>query len=162
MQWVKRLSRHLGFDEASIETQRGLIFTFGSYRLGAHKPGGDIGEKSGEEPRVTGQRGMGMGRWSKGLGVLIGDGIGSLLAADVLCVGPQHCSREAHFFGRDEWCLEQMLRTHADVREVQPVPGAFIPVLKVDLGGIDLDIIFAPLPMVMLPLHAHSPSSLPW
>jgi len=95
-----------------VAKQRGLIYTFGSYRLGAHKPGGDI---------------------------------------DVLCVGPQHCTREAHFFGSDTSCLETILRAHPDVKEVQPVPGAFIPVMRVDFDGIDLDIIFAPLPMAEMP-----------
>ena len=42
-EWVKAVSVSVGFDSASVEDQNGLMFTFGSYRLGVHKPGGDIG-----------------------------------------------------------------------------------------------------------------------
>lgn len=66
----------------------------------------------------------------------------------MLCVGPQHCTREGHFFGTGPLCFEQIVRLHPEVSDVQPVPGAFIPVIKVALAGIDLDLIFAPLPMV--------------
>ena len=111
--WVQRVSTAAGFDAASVEDQRGLMFTFGSYRLGVHKPGGDI---------------------------------------DVLVVGPQHCTREHHFFGTEPYCLEAMLRACSDVTDVQAVPGAFIPVIKVELGGVDLDLLFAPLPVSRLPL----------
>lgn len=44
MQWVKRVAKAMNFDEGLVEDQRALIYTYGSYRLGVHNPGGDIGE----------------------------------------------------------------------------------------------------------------------
>ena len=40
--FVKTVSLARGLSEAAAETARGKIFTFGSYRLGAHGPGSDI------------------------------------------------------------------------------------------------------------------------
>ena len=40
--FVKSVSLARGLSEATAETAGGKIFTFGSYRLGAHGPGSDI------------------------------------------------------------------------------------------------------------------------
>ena len=39
-EWVKQVARVLAYDEDAIEAANGRIFTFGSYRLGVHGPGG--------------------------------------------------------------------------------------------------------------------------
>ena len=39
-EWVKQVARVLAYDEDAIEAANGRSFTFGSYRLGVHGPGG--------------------------------------------------------------------------------------------------------------------------
>jgi hypothetical protein len=50
---------------------------------------------------------------------------------DVLCVGPAYAKRDAHFFGHQAHCLEQILTHTPGVTEVQAVPKAYVPLLKV-------------------------------
>lgn len=50
---------------------------------------------------------------------------------DVLCVGPMYTKREEHVFGTEPYCLETVLRSTPGVSDVQPVPKAFVPVIKV-------------------------------
>ncbi|CAG9460783.1 unnamed protein product [Pedinophyceae sp. YPF-701] len=114
-EWVRAVSADAGFDKDAIAAQHALIRTYGSYRLGVHKPGADI---------------------------------------DVLCVGPQQCSRELHFFGSGPLCFEERLRQHPDVTGLQAVPGAFVPVIKLELDGVELDILYA-----QLQLHRLAPDT---
>lgn len=72
---------------------------------------------------------------------------------DTLCVGPAWCTREQHFFGQEHYCLEAMLRRSNWVSKVQAVPEAFVPVLKLEIRGIDIDLPYAQLPMNELPLE---------
>ena len=72
---------------------------------------------------------------------------------DTLCVGPAWCSREHHFFGQEAYCLEAMLRRSNWVSKVQAVPEAFVPVLKLEIRGIDIDLPYAQLPMNELPME---------
>ena len=52
---------------------------------------------------------------------------------DTLCVGPAFCQRETHFFGSSPHCLQYMLEQCPDVSEVQAVPEAYVPVLKIEV-----------------------------
>jgi poly(A) polymerase len=70
---------------------------------------------------------------------------------DTLCVGPQWCLREAHFFGQEPYCVEAMLRSSNWVSKIQPVPDAFVPVLKLEIKGIEIDLPYARLPLNELP-----------
>ena len=110
-EWVQACAREAGYDESLTEDQRACIFTFGSYRLTVHNPGGDI---------------------------------------DVLLVAPQHCTKDGHFFGDREGTFQRML-ADLGVENMRPVPTAFVPVIKCELWGVDMDILFASLPLNHLP-----------
>lgn len=63
---------------------------------------------------------------------------------DAHCVGPMWCDRSSHFFGQQEHCLERMLSRCTWVTSLQPVPDAYVPVIKLTAqGGIDIDLTFA-------------------
>jgi poly(A) polymerase len=72
---------------------------------------------------------------------------------DTLCVGPRHCSREEDFFGTDpsKPSLFQMLQELPSVTELQPVPDAFTPVIKLKLSGISIDLLYARLTLSSIP-----------
>lgn len=74
---------------------------------------------------------------------------------DVLCVGPGWCTRQQHFFGKEQYCLEDMLSSKecSWVSNVHAVPDAFVPILKLKSKkhGIDVDISYAQLPVDELP-----------
>jgi poly(A) polymerase len=72
---------------------------------------------------------------------------------DTLCVGPRHCSREEDFFGSDTSrpSLQQMLLAAPGVSELQPVPDAFTPVIKLKLRGVSVDLLYARLTLASIP-----------
>jgi poly(A) polymerase len=43
-EWVKSVARKRGWGEEVVDRAGGELFTSGSYRLGVHEPGADIGE----------------------------------------------------------------------------------------------------------------------
>jgi poly(A) polymerase len=105
----------------------GKIFTFGSYRLGVHGPGSDI---------------------------------------DTLIVVPKHVERDELFslfegmLRETEGVVEVIVRlallpdpyTPADAACVsQPVPDAFVPVIKCTVSRIDIDFTFARLALPSVP-----------
>ena len=72
---------------------------------------------------------------------------------DTLCVGPRHCTREEDFFGTDPErpSLYQMLQELPGVSELQPVPDAFTPVIKMKLHGVSIDLLYARLTLSSIP-----------
>ena len=81
---------------------------------------------------------------------------------DTLCVGPCFAERATHFFGSEPHCFERMLRDLPDCNEIQPVPDSFVPVIKMRLGGISIDLLYAKLAVPTLPrdLDIAAPSTL--
>lgn len=70
---------------------------------------------------------------------------------DTHCIGPKWCERHGDFFGTNPWCLQQLLAESAWVTKLQAVPDAFVPVLKLEIRGIDIDLTYAQLPMAEVP-----------
>lgn len=58
---------------------------------------------------------------------------------DALCVAPRHIDRKRHFFG----ILAQRLRSNPSVTKIQEVEEAFVPVIKMEFDGVDIDLLFA-------------------
>jgi poly(A) polymerase len=70
---------------------------------------------------------------------------------DTHCIGPQWLQRYEHFFGSAATCLEAMLRAAPWVLSVRALPEAYVPVLKLDIKGVDIDLTYAQLPMAEVP-----------
>ena len=70
---------------------------------------------------------------------------------DTLCVGPCFVERATHFFGDEPHCFQRMLLDLPDCAELQPVPDSFVPVIKMRLGGISIDLLYAKLAVTALP-----------
>jgi len=72
---------------------------------------------------------------------------------DTLCVGPCFVERAAHFFGDERHCFQRMLSDLPDCSELQPVPDSFVPVIKMKLAGINIDLLYAKLAVPTLPTN---------
>lgn len=81
---------------------------------------------------------------------------------DTLCVGPCFVERATHFFGDEPHCFQRMLLDLPDCAELQPVPNSFVPVIKMRLAGISIDLLYAKLAVTTLPrdLDIAAPSTL--
>lgn len=65
---------------------------------------------------------------------------------DTLLVAPNHIER-ADFFEH----MVDILREQPDVRELDPVPTAYVPIIKFEMDGIPIDLLFARLAMDSIP-----------
>lgn len=70
---------------------------------------------------------------------------------DTLVLGPKHVSIE-DFFSDFPPVLEQMAPSGA-VEKMTPVPDAFVPIIKLELSGISIDLLFARLIVPSIPLN---------
>ncbi|KAJ1950649.1 polynucleotide adenylyltransferase, partial [Linderina pennispora] len=59
---------------------------------------------------------------------------------DTLCVAPAHVTREDFFE-----IMHGLLKGRPEVEELTPVHDAFVPVIKMQFGGVDIDLTFASL-----------------
>ncbi|KAJ2454296.1 polynucleotide adenylyltransferase [Coemansia sp. RSA 2336] len=104
---VYRVSLKHKLPESLARECGGKIFTFGSYRLGAHGAGADI---------------------------------------DTLCVVPSHVKREDFFE-----VMTQMLQERSEVTEFTAVTEAYVPVIKMQFSGIDIDLTVGVLQQPTIP-----------
>ncbi|KLJ12087.1 poly(A) polymerase [Blastomyces silverae] len=70
---------------------------------------------------------------------------------DTLVVGPKHVSFE-DFFSDFPPILENMAPKGA-IEKLTPVPDAFVPIIKIELSGISIDLIYARLLVHSVPLN---------
>eukprot|EP01053_Blabericola_migrator_P000216 Blabericola_migrator_1__215@NODE_1057_length_5570_cov_23_138288_g727_i0_p2_GENE_NODE_1057_length_5570_cov_23_138288_g727_i0NODE_1057_length_5570_cov_23_138288_g727_i0_p2_ORF_typecomplete_len319_score46_34PAP_central/PF04928_17/3_8e59NTP_transf_2/PF01909_23/5_3e13Polbeta/PF18765_1/0_043DUF4269/PF14091_6/0_038_NODE_1057_length_5570_cov_23_138288_g727_i044525408 len=61
---------------------------------------------------------------------------------DTLCVAPHYVTREAFFT-----YLFAKLQQDPNVTHLQPVPDAYTPIIKLQFHGVDIDLLFARLPI---------------
>ncbi|KAL9330312.1 hypothetical protein ACSQ67_005315 [Phaseolus vulgaris] len=66
---------------------------------------------------------------------------------DILCVGPRYASRDEDFFGE----LHKMLSEMTEVTELHPVPDAHVPVMRLKLNGVSIDLLYAKLSLWVIP-----------
>lgn len=66
---------------------------------------------------------------------------------DTLCVGPSYVNREEDFF----MILHDILSEMDEVTELQPVPDAHVPVMKLKFQGISIDLLYASISCLVVP-----------
>ncbi|CAK9158824.1 unnamed protein product [Ilex paraguariensis] len=66
---------------------------------------------------------------------------------DTLCVGPSYVNREEDFF----IVLHDILAEMEEVTELQPVPDAYVPVMKFKFQSISIDLLYASISLLVVP-----------
>ncbi|XP_076944589.1 nuclear poly(A) polymerase 4-like isoform X2 [Bidens hawaiensis] len=66
---------------------------------------------------------------------------------DTLCVGPSYVNRDEDFF----FGLHEILAKKEEVTELQPVPSAHVPVMKLKFEGISIDLLYASISPSVVP-----------
>ncbi|XP_018566949.1 poly(A) polymerase type 3 [Anoplophora glabripennis] len=65
---------------------------------------------------------------------------------DALCVAPRHIDRSDFFSS-----FYELLNQHPEVTDLRAVEEAFVPVIKMNFGGIEIDMLFARLSLKEIP-----------
>lgn len=65
---------------------------------------------------------------------------------DTLCIGPRHITREMFFSS-----LPKRLQEHSLVTNLSAVEDTYVPLIKFEFDGIDIDLLYASLAMDILP-----------
>lgn len=120
--WVTKVSISQGIPEHDAKNCGARVCTFGSYRLGVDGPDADI---------------------------------------DTLVITPRHVSRAVHVFGQTdhvkdlkptpETTLVDILRETPEADDIVAVPDAYVPVIKFEYRGVEIDLLCAPLQMSRIP-----------
>jgi poly(A) polymerase len=134
VEFVQVVSRKKGLSPAAVEASGGKIFTYGSYRLGVYGPG----------------------KWPAIYEIILPFAFTDhhyLLGSDIdtLVVGPKHVLID-DFFAEFPPILERMASEGA-IEKMTPVPDAFVPIIKLELCGISIDLIFARLVLPSIPMN---------
>ncbi|GKV36605.1 hypothetical protein SLEP1_g44716 [Rubroshorea leprosula] len=66
---------------------------------------------------------------------------------DTLCIGPSYVNREEDFF----FVLYNILAEMEEVTELQPVPDAYVPLMKFKFDGISIDLLYASISVLVVP-----------
>ncbi|CAL5439636.1 unnamed protein product [Camellia sinensis] len=66
---------------------------------------------------------------------------------DTICVGPSYVNREEDFF----FILHGILAEMEEVTELQPVPDAHVPVMKLKFNGVSIDLLYASISLLVVP-----------
>lgn len=65
---------------------------------------------------------------------------------DALCVAPRHIDRSDYFSS-----FYELLKEQKEVSELRAVEDAFVPVIKMNFDGIEIDLLFARLALKEIP-----------
>lgn len=65
---------------------------------------------------------------------------------DALCVAPRHIDRTDYFTS-----FFELLKTQREVTDLRAVEEAYVPVIKMDFDGIEIDLLFARLALKEIP-----------
>lgn len=120
-EFVREVSRRQGFQQSQIDQFGGKVYPYGSYRLGVYGPGMLF---------IIFRNTKVWHDWS----ILLGSDI------DTLAVAPRHVKRE-DFFEFFPPTLKRMTPPNA-VSSLTPVPEAYVPIIKLVLNDIEIDLIF--------------------
>jgi poly(A) polymerase len=124
--------RHPDCNQYILDNAGGKIFTFGSYRLGAHSAGtliiDDFHHHITLKPNAH-------------FITYAGSDI------DALCVVPKFVQREDFF----TTFYEMLTLMKDEVSDVTAVPDSYVPVMKMSLDGIPIDLVFARLSVDSVP-----------
>lgn len=71
---------------------------------------------------------------------------------DALCVAPRHIDRTDYFS-----TFYELLKLQSEVTDLRAVEDAFVPVIKMTYGGIEIDLLFARLALKEIPDNMVSP-----
>lgn len=133
IEFVKDVSRKKGLSPAAVEAAGGKVFAYGSYRLGVYGPGKQYHGMNWRYPaRFNGYCAAGSD-------------------IDTLVVGPKHVLIE-DFFADFPPVLER-LSPPGTIEKMTPVPDAFVPIIKLELAGISIDLIFGHLMIPSVPMN---------
>ncbi|GFZ04203.1 poly(A) polymerase 2 [Actinidia rufa] len=66
---------------------------------------------------------------------------------DTLCVGPSYVNREEDFF----FVLHNILAEMEEVTELQPIPDAHVPIMKLKFNGVSIDLLYASISLLVVP-----------
>ncbi|EDQ85233.1 uncharacterized protein MONBRDRAFT_29366 [Monosiga brevicollis MX1] len=118
--WVKKASKEeYNFEEEAANQVDARLFTFGSYRLGV--------QSRYDMSSIQ----LFQMQFSRDAGDI-----------DTLLCFPHHIKRES-FFGT----FYQLLKETPGVTDLHAAEGAFVPVIKLAMDGVELDLLFASLPV---------------
>lgn len=132
LEFVKAVSRKKGLSPAAVEAAGGKIFPYGSYRLGVYGPG-KLHPGNDSTHGVTDEC------------CVVGSDI------DTLVIGPKHVLIDDFF--ADFPPILQRMSPEGTIEKMTPVPDAFVPIIKLELSGISIDLIFGRLVVPSVPMN---------